>query len=49
MSQRNGDKARFNRERKKRILQRKRNRELRGRLGMAAGAPRRTPHSFPKD
>jgi hypothetical protein len=29
MSKRNGDKARFDRERKKKILRRKRNRELR--------------------
>ncbi len=45
MSQRNGDRARFNRERKKRILQRKRNRELRERLGMTAAATGGTPHS----
>ena len=34
MSRINGDKARFNRLRKQRALQRKRNRELRQRLGV---------------
>ena len=34
MSERNGDKSRFNRLRKQRILQRKRNRELRKALGL---------------
>jgi len=45
LSQHNGDKSRFNRLRKQKALQRKRNRELRKALGVlktpAANAPRR--------
>ena len=45
MSQHNGDKSRFNRQRKQKALQRKRNRELRKTLGVvktpAANAAKR--------
>ncbi len=39
MSERNGDKARFRRELRRRILRRKRTRELRKALGVQAPAP----------
>ena len=45
MSQHNGDKSRFNRQRRQKALQRKRNRELRKTLGLpktpAANAAKR--------
>lgn len=41
MSRRNGDKSRFGRERKQKILRRKRSRELRERLGL--NSQMRTP------
>jgi len=46
MSKRNGDKARFNRERKKKLLRRKRNRELRKALeSNTAGATSAKPRN----
>jgi len=42
MSERNGDKSRFGRERKRKILRRKRNRELTQALGAATPSPATT-------
>lgn len=43
MSQRNGDKARFGKDRKSRIARRKRNRELREKLGYKTTTPASAP------
>ena len=48
MSARNGDKSRFNRERKQKIARRKRTRELLERRAKASKSPETTVHAQPR-